>query len=157
MAKKAKTTKEKRPIGRPTKYKPEFCEEIIKYFDQPLYIYEEEERMSASGAVKIVSVKRANDMPTFEGFAVDVCKCDPDKLSIWAKKHEDFRGAMKKAKGLQKKFLFNHTINGNYNASFAKFFAINCLDMVDRSEVKSENEHNVKGYGLAFDLKDKPE
>ena len=144
-------------MGRPTNYRPNFCDKLIEYFNQPLYITVEVEKMSASGAVKTVKEKRANDMPTFEGFAVDICNVAPSKLSIWADKHDDFRKAMEKAKGLQKKFLFNHTMNGSYNASFAKFFAINCLDMVDRTEVKSENEHEVKGYGLAFDLSKKPE
>jgi len=144
-------------MGRPTKYKASYCEEIIKYFDKPLYTTVIQQKMSASGVVKDIEVSVATDIPTFEGFAVDICKVAPDKLTKWAKINDEFRQAMDKAKGLQKKFLFNHTMNGNYNANFAKFFAVNCLGMHDKSEIKSENEHKVEGYGLAFDLSKKPE
>lgn len=150
-------SKEPKKKGRPSNYRPIFCEKIIEYFDQPLYVTLATERMSASGAVKIVNERVANDMPTLEGFAVDICKVSPCKLTEWAKKHEDFRKAMKEAKAYQKKFLFNHSINGNYNASFAKFFAINCLGMKETSHVESKNEHEVKGYGLAFDLSKNPD
>jgi hypothetical protein len=144
-------------MGRPTNYRAKFCEEIIKYFDKPLYIKVIQQKMSASGVVKEIEVSVANDMPTFEGFAVDICKVSACKLTEWAKKHDEFRKAMKKAKAIQKKFLLNHAMNGNYNSSFAKFFAINCLDMKETSHVETKNEHEVKGYGLAFDLSKKPE
>ena len=143
--------------GRPTKYKPEYCKKIIEYFDQPLYLTVEVEKMSATGAIKTVKETVANDMPTFEGFAFDICKVCHDTILEWCKVHDKFSEAYKIAKGLQKKFVINHGMNGRYNSGFAKFFAINNLDMADRTEVKSENEHEVKGYGLAFDLSKKPE
>lgn len=144
-------------VGRPTKYKPEYCKEIIKYFDKPLYTTVIQQKMSASGAVKDIEVSVATDIPTFEGFAFDICRVCHDTILEWKKVHKEFSEAYNKAKGLQKKFLFNHTMNGNYNASFAKFFAINCLDMKETSHVETKNEHEVKGYGLAFDLSKKPE
>ncbi len=149
--------KTSRKVGRPTKYKPEYCDKIIEYFNQPLYITVEVEKMSASGAVKVVKERVANDMPTLEGFALDICGVAPDKLSKWAEANEDFRQAITAAKGYQKKFLFNHSMKGNYNASFSKFFAINCLGMKDSSHVETDNTHKVEGYGLAFDLSKHPD
>ena len=143
--------------GRPTKYRASFCDAILEYFDQPLYIEIPTEKMSASGAIKIVNERVANDIPTLEGFAVDICKVPPDKISVWANKYEDFHKAVSKAKGIQKKFLFTHNMTGKYNASFSKFFAINCLGMKETSHVETKNEHKVEGYGLAFDLTKKPE
>jgi hypothetical protein len=141
--------------GRPTKYKPEYCQALIDYFDKPLYTKVIQQKMSASGVVKDIEVSVATDMPTFEGFAVDICKVCHDTILEWCKVHRDFSEAYKRAKEYQKRFVFSHTMNGNYNASFAKFFAINCLGMKEQSHVT--NEHHVKDYGLAFDLSKNPE
>ena len=143
--------------GRPTKYKPEYCELLVKHFTQPLYITVTVQKMSASGSVMDVEERIANDIPTLEGFAVRVLGVPPDRLGIWANEYEDFRKAMSTAKGIQKEFLFTHNMSGKYNASFSKFFAINCLGMKETTHVESKNEHKVEGYGLAFDLSKKPE
>jgi len=144
-------------LGRPTKYKPEYCQKLIEYFDQPLYINVPIEKMSASGAVKVIEERVANDMPTFEGFAVRELKVDPDTVIEWTKKHPDFHGAYRIAKGIQQQFISTHSLGGRYNAGFAKFFAINNLGMKDSSHVETDNTHKVEGYGLAFDLSKKPE
>ena len=94
-------------------------------------------------------------MPTFEGFAKEI-NVNVDTLKAWRDVHEEFSASYKKCKDIQKRFLLSHGLTGGYNSSFAKFVAINCTDMVDRTEVKSENQHEVKGYGLAFDLSEKP-
>lgn len=143
--------------GRPTKYKPEYCEKLIKFFDRPLYITVTVQKMSASGAVMDLEERIANDIPTLEGFAVRELGVPPARLSVWANEFEDFHKAMQTAKGIQKEFLFTHNMSGKYNASFSKFFAINCLGMKETTHVESKNEHEVKGYGLAFDLSKKPE
>lgn len=143
-------------VGRPTKYKPEYCKEIINYFDKPLFIEVEVEKMSASGAVKKIKERVANNMPTFERFAHSIGVC-MDTLHEWRKHHREFSDAYRKAKGMQKSFVLTHGMSGNYNANFAKFFAINNLDMKESSHLTTENEHKVEGYGLAFDLSKKPE
>ena len=94
--------------------------------------------------------------PTLEGFARKI-GVPPERLSRWAKDFEDFRQALNVAKGIQKEFLTTHGLSGAYNNNFAKFISVNLTDYIDKSEVKTENEHNVKGYGLAFDLSQKPE
>lgn len=150
MAKKAKK------IGRPTKYKPEYCQLLIEHFDIPFYKTIVEEKMSASGQVKELKRQVPNDFPTLEGFARKLGVV-PDTLGNWSKENPEFLGAIKVAKGIQKEFLKVHGLNGGYVSSFAKFIAVNVTDLVDKSEVKTENDHNVKGYGLAFDLSQKPE
>jgi len=144
-------------VGRPLKYKPEYCEEIKEYFKSyPLYKEETEERMSASGAIKDVVVKVPNDFPMLEDFAlrIDVC---PETISDWQNKFPEFSKACKVAKGVQKQFITKHALSKNYSEGFSKFFAINNLGMVEKSELKTENEHKHEGYGLAFDLTRKPE
>lgn len=146
----------KKKVGRPTKYKDEYCDLILDHFNQPLYIYEDEERMSASGAIKNVKVKRPNDMPTFERFAFNVGVL-PDTLTDWCKANEKFSRAYTHCKGIQREFITTHALGKNYSEGFSKFFAINNLGMVEKSELRTENEHKHEGYGLAFDLSKKPE
>ena len=45
--------------GRPTKYKPEYCELLVKHFTQPLYITVTVQKMSASGSVMDVEERIA--------------------------------------------------------------------------------------------------
>lgn len=149
-------SEKKKKIGRPTKYKPEYCQEIIDHFNQPLYVYETEEKMSASGAIKEIKVKKANDMPTFNRFALER-NVLPDSMMEWVHKYPEFSRAYRYCKGIQTEFITTHALSKNYSEGFSKFFAINNLGMIERSEMKTENEHNVKGYGLAFDLSKSPD
>jgi hypothetical protein len=56
-------------MGRPTSYNEKYIEEILTYFNQPLYILKEKEVASGGRMVKIKEEK-PNSMPTFEGFAL---------------------------------------------------------------------------------------
>ena len=152
----SKKTKEHAKVGRPSKYKPEYCQKLIKYFDIPLYKTVIQQKMSASGIVKDLEVTVPNDFPTLEGFCWEI-DIVPETISNWTKEFPEFFQACKKAKAMQKRFLVAHGLSGGYNSNFAKFVSVNMTDLVDKSEVKTENEHNVKGYGLAFDLSDKPD
>lgn len=149
-------TKKSKKTGRPTKYKPEYCDKLIEFFDIPFYKEVEIEKMSASGVVKTIQEKRPNDFPMLEDFCweIDIC---PDTIANWCKEYPEFFRAVRKAKAMQKRFLTKHGLGGGYKDNFARFIAVNLTDYVDKSEVKTENEHNVKGYGLAFDLNTPPE
>lgn len=142
-------------IGRPTKYKPEYCEQLVEHFNIPLYKTVKVEKMSASGAVKVLEEQRPNDFPTLESFCWKIGICT-DTIADWCKKHEDFLRACKYAKGRQKDFLTIHGLSGGYVSNFAKFVSVNVTDYVDKSEVKTDNEHNVE-YSLGFDLSKTPE
>jgi len=146
----------KRKVGRPTKYNDDIPEKMLDFFDIPLTYKTTEQKMSASGVVMDLEVVKASPMPTFEGFSLEIGVC-MDTLTEWKANHKPFSLAYRVCKGIQKRFLMSHGLSGAYNSNFAKFVAINCTDMVDRSEVKSENDHTVKEYGLAFDLSKTPE
>lgn len=151
MTKKAKTSKK---LGCPTKYKPEYCEQIIKFFEVE-YDYVTEEVASQGRAVSVTRVKLSK-FPTLEGFCVDLGITKKTLLN-WKDKHTDFLRAYEIAKYKQKVILLQGGLSGDYNSAFAKFVAINCTDMIDKQEVKQEIEGEVKGYGLAFDLTKKPD
>lgn len=143
-------------LGRPTKFKEEYCQTILDYFDIPLSSIVTEEKMSASGVIEEIKVLKPNFMPTFEGFARSL-GIHTDTLQEWKKVNSNFSVSYNLCKGIQKQFLVSHGLTGGYNASFAKFIAVNCTDLVDQTHVKTENETTVKTYGLAFDLNEKPE
>ena len=76
--------KKARPIGRPTKYKREYCQQLIDY--------------SKTGM-------------SFESFALEI-DIVPDTLHEWAKVHKEFSDAKKKAKALQERALMTIGLKG---------------------------------------------
>jgi len=111
--------------GRPTKYKKNYCQEIIKYFDKEPFEIKEGKEVPVN-------------LPTFEKFAVYI-DVNYDTLQEWRKKHEEFSESYKKAKNLQKNILIINGLRGNYNSTFAIFTAKNITDMRDIVENKNIN------------------
>lgn len=130
--------------GAPTKYKPEYCEEIIKFFDRPHYI--KKKILSKSG--EVIEVERANKLPTLEAFAHKI-GVTTSTMGYWGKDHEEFLLAIKKSQQLQKEMLVQLGLSGDYEKVFAIFVAKNFTDMKD----KNETEVNVQ-LGLSQILLD---
>lgn len=146
----------KEPFGRPTKYKPEICDQLEEYFNIPLYKVIKVQKMSSTGVVKDTQVAVPNDFPTFEGFAIDICGVDTATLQNWKKKHPDFLVSYNKCLRKQKQFLLQHGLSGAYNSNFAKFVAINITDFKDKVEVENTGESQIT-YGHAFSLNKSPQ
>ena len=74
------------PGGRPTLYKPEFCDEIIKYFDVEPYTVQIvlNEKTGNESHRKV-----ANDYPTLAGFAKHI-KVSRSVLQFWMQAHPEF-------------------------------------------------------------------
>lgn len=130
----------KRDTGRPSKYDPKYCKMIVDYFDVALYT--ERQSMTSTnektGAEKEYTRTRPTDFPTIEWFASSI-DIDDNTLENWTKEHEEFLGAYRKARQLQKKILIQNGLNWLYKEWFAKFVAINCFpEMKDRSEVDTK-------------------
>ena len=61
---------EKNKVGAPTKYKEEYCEEVIEYFRVPPTIVDYKIEYYQNGNVKSkIPLIRGNEFPTFQGFA----------------------------------------------------------------------------------------
>ncbi len=136
------------PAGRPTKYKKDFCDELIKFFDiEPYGEVAHKTTDKKSGRTYIDYDYRANDLPTFEHFAhsIDV---HVDTMIEWASttypedhkkagklKHPEFSEAYKKAKQLQKHILITNAMQGLYNTTFSIFLAKNITDLRDKKEL----------------------
>lgn len=132
----------KHPGGAPTKYKKEYCEEIIEYFRIEPYETKTQQEFFSDGSLKservvIIPTK----FPTFQDFA-DSIGVHIDTLNEWCKKHEEFSEAYARAKQLQEKIWLINGMNGQYNSQFAIFFGKNCLGYKDKQEL--EHSGNLK-------------
>lgn len=121
------------PGGRPTKYDPKYCDEIIEFFDIEPYKEVPKTITSAKGSV-IEDISLVPErLPTFERFAHKI-GVHVDTMIEWCSKYEEFSEAYSRAKQLQKDFLIANGLSGLFNAAFTKFVAINITDMRDKTE-----------------------
>lgn len=72
------------PGGQPTKYKPEYCEQLIEHFSRG---------------------------KSFDAFA-GVLRVNPDTIYEWAKKHKEFSEAKKIGQGISRNFWEDMGIDG---------------------------------------------
>lgn len=119
--------------GRPSKYRPEFCQEIINFFDVEHTTMKTFQSFRKDGSVVTITREVANQLPTFERFAVN-CGVHTDTLVEWTKVHEEFSVAYKTAKHLQKEMLNDLALRGFYNPTYTQFVAKNITDMKDKTE-----------------------
>lgn len=125
-------------MARPTKWKPEYNQQIINHFSRPRYEVVKLKRIKRGQEVEVEEIVAA-PMPKFFEFA-DKIGVDDDTIMNWAKpenkeKYPGFHRAYERAKELQKWFLIDNTLAGYYEPRFAKFVAINVTNMVDKSEL----------------------
>lgn len=128
--------------GRPTKWKPKYNKDIIKWFDKELTKKVIKTNPNNGNPYEVDVM---NDFPTFQGFAHSIGVC-MDTLNEWQKpsntdKHPGFSASYKKAKALQERFWAENGLAGRLNTPFAIFWAKNNLGYKD----KVENEVKVDG------------
>ncbi len=111
-------------IGRPSKYDPKYCEEIVEFFSGPAYV-----ALPSKKGIQLFG----NDLPLLTSFAAHI-GVHRDTLHEWAEKFPDFSDALKRAKDLQEQMLVTNGLKGLYNPSFAIFTAKNILGWRDRSK-----------------------
>ncbi len=122
-----------RKVGRPTKYDPKFCEEIINFFKREPYEEYPIITTYKDGTTKEEIVRKPNSLPTFEGFAVSI-GVHRETLLNWMDQNKEFFDAYKMAKDYQKNMLIENALSGLYSQPFSIFTAKNVTDMRDRFE-----------------------
>lgn len=155
-------------MGRPSSYKPEFAVMLIEHMMIDKFnkeTVEEEIRYSPKTGVK-VSEKRKfkmipNDLPTLEGFARKI-GVTYRTLKNWAEaveddeapepvyKYPDFFQAYNVAKQLQKEFIVDNGLKGNYPPASFIFVAKNVTDMTDKQIIET-NDADYKDKEDALD------
>jgi hypothetical protein len=121
-------------VGRPTKYKPRFCKDIIDYFDQPITKEIVVKKFDLKSEKEYKEYKIVpNDLPTIEGFA---CLVGVDTTTIieWVHKHKQFSLAYRQAKQLQMNIWQTNSFSGGYNPQFTIFAGKNIFGWRDKSE-----------------------
>ena len=121
--------------GQPTKYKPEYCQQLIDYFSiEPLKIVAEQKIIGTEGG-KYVSRRLPQRFPWFEGFARKI-GVHRNTLKNWCNEHPEFAEAYETAKDLQREFLVDIGLSGTTSASFAIFTMKNVCGWRDERDLK---------------------
>jgi hypothetical protein len=121
--------------GQPTKYKPEYCQQLIDYFSiEPLEIIREQEITDTEGG-KYISRRLPRRFPWFEGFARKI-GIHRNTLKNWCAEHPEFAEAYETAKDLQREFLVDIGLSGATSASFAIFTMKNVCGWRDERDLK---------------------
>jgi hypothetical protein len=159
----AKKKIDKKTVGRPSGYRPEYVGQLIEYFSAPPYkqlikkITEKDD--DGKTTIKEVPMFHENglpileisDFPTLAGFAISI-GVHRDTLQEWAKNFAEFSDAYKKAKDYQENYL---AVNGNRSLlppAFAIFTAKNVLGWRDKQP--DEVDVVVNNHALSDDQLD---
>ena len=111
------------------KYQPDFCEQLLAFFDGRAFIITEVQKRDGS----ISTVETACELPTFAAFAKKI-NVTCAQLRAWEEKYPAFRYACEQARDRQKDILIQNSLRGNYASSFAVFTAKNLLGWKDEKE-----------------------
>lgn len=127
--------------GRPSKYKKEFADQLIDYFDVEPYRRELKAESTAYGKNgnetfnKKEYILVANDPPFLIGFCEEI-GISMDTLHEWVDKYPEFSDAYARAKELFKRFLVTNGLNRAADSAFTIFTAKNTTDMKDKMELE---------------------
>lgn len=142
----AKKTIKKEPLerGRPTDYKPEYCQKLEEYFSAKPYELKN-------------GRNEAGDTPTLAGFAASI-RIHRATMIDWCKKHPDFLDAYNLAKELQENWLVVNGNKGLINPAFGMFTLKNVSNWRDKRDVEiSGNVTSMSDEELDKKLKAKLE
>lgn len=123
---------DKKPIGRPTLYKPEYCQLLIDHMEQGY---------------------------TFESFA-GIVNVDRDTIYEWRNAHKDFSDSQKTGRSKQlyanEKLIRDIAKFGEGNATAAIFILKNChpKDWRDRREIELTQPEKMSDEDLLKEAKD---
>lgn len=133
--------KKKKIDGRPTKYLPKYCKEIIEYFSIPYFEDKVVARVTGKNDYKREETKEiANPIRFLSGFARSIGVVH-ETLHVWSKKYPIFLVALKQAKQLQKEMLIVNGLKGLYQPA-AFCFTMKNITGMDES-VKWRDTHDI--------------
>ena len=123
MAKKKeqKTGGTKQPVGRPSKYEPEFIEKVDQYIQRSLKKGDQKE------------------LPTMEGLAIYLGVV-VNTLKNWSKENPEFLTALRRLRDYQKRELINRGLLGTYNPTITKLILSSNHGMKERLDQTSGDE-----------------
>lgn len=169
-AKNKPTTKEPKQtrfrLGRPTKYKIGYCQDIIDFFTQELYTQRIKSTITQKNGSVVENYELVPNPPVFFGEYAYSIGTTTKTLLDWCKLFPDFSKAYMRAKQLQQEHINKLANMGLYNSNYAQFTMVNISDwrlrnsvelsgkvesqvffanMLSQSEQALENERKVLG------------
>ena len=127
--------KSRKKFGRPTKYKSQYCFDIIAFFDRPHTYEGETVHTNRKGESWVQYQTKANPVPLMCDFA-QFLGTTVKTLFDWVKQFEEFRKATTHAQDLQLRHLATVTGLGLYNANWSVFMAKNISSWRDKKEIE---------------------
>jgi hypothetical protein len=118
-----------------TKYKPEYDQAIIDFFNRPRTRIVKEKLYYKNGSIREYEKEIPADLPFLGSFAHSI-GVTHQTLIKWAEDFPSFSKAYARAKEIQEEFLANNALRGLYNAHFAFQTAKNVCGWRD---VKEQN------------------
>lgn len=140
-----KETRFKKNNTASVKYKDEFCDMMITFFNErpSEVIYEEEYHKDGTLKKRVPKIVLPPKYPTFEAFAVSI-GVNSRTLREWAAVGEDgsanhprFAEAYALARDMQLSIAKNCGITKQYDSNFAKFILVNEYGMRDKQDVET--------------------
>jgi hypothetical protein len=156
----AQDTNKNGTAGAPTKFKDEYCEAMIAFFSGQKYervIIEQETKTTKQGRSERVKYRYVpKDLPQLEAYARNI-GVTFQTLYNWAHEKDDkgnikrpeFFDAYNVCKQLQKEFLIDNGLMGNYPPASFIFVAKNITDMRDTKDIKLKSEDDIGGVSDA--------
>lgn len=128
------TEETKNLVGRPTKYKPEYCKKAIEYFN----IEPTTTKIMKDKDGNDVEVEVAVKLPTIDNFAIKVLEVAPSTVRKWANEHKEFSEALNACKAMTADILAQNGLTGRYHPVVTKFVGVNYTDMKDKQEMAQD-------------------
>jgi hypothetical protein len=130
-----KKKKKKNPEGRPTKYNPLYCKQILEYFEIEPSQFKDITITYKDGSTKECTEEEASPLPTFRKFARKIGVYH-DTLLDWCKKFPEFSSSYNRAKEAQKEFVIENALRDNYSGYFAGLMMKNMFGWRDKNETE---------------------
>lgn len=140
----------RRPVGRPSEYRPEFVSELIAYFDIEVRSVAEVDVTDKDGKTRTEKTLVVNTFPTLTRFAAKI-GVTRQTLHDWATAKDrdgallrpEFAYAYARAKDAQESLLVEGGMTGVYEPRFAVFAAKNLAGWKDQIETTGEVTHTL--------------
>lgn len=131
--------------GRPSKYKPEYTEELLEYFSDHPYSVKTKRVAVGDGEFATVDQEVPNDFPTLAGFAIKI-GVHRDTLHEWSEcgHYPEFSDAYKRVKDFQERYLLVNGLKGIINSAFGIFAMKNILKWRDKQPDEGPEVSNTQ-------------
>ncbi len=138
-------SKKKKKVGRPSKYKPEYCKSLVNFFSIEPILYKDITITKADGTQIDKTETEAAPTPYFVDWQI---KIDIDNTTMleWVKKHPEFSRAYNRAKQLQEKFLMECGLKEVHGGFITALTLKNVSGWRDKQDIEHTGE--VKGQQL---------